>query len=122
MAIARFRSKVEGEVSIMETQQDLRRRDLRRNDRRLCDHNVTVMWRDSQGEDKFVRAKALDICESGLRMQMPEALPHHTYLALSASKLGLVGHASVRHCTRIRGTMHVIGVEFTAGLRWAPKE
>jgi hypothetical protein len=76
------------------------------------------MWRDTRGEDKFVRAKALDISESGLRVQLPEALPRQTYVALSASNLGLVGHASVRHCTRIRASKFAVGVEFTAGLRW----
>jgi hypothetical protein len=105
----------------METRQDQRRHDLRRNDRRPCDHSVTVLWRDLRGQDKFAQAKALDICELGLRMQMPEALPRQTYLSLSASKLGLVGHASVRHCARIRGSQYAIGVEFTAGLRWSPK-
>ena len=98
------------------------RHDLRRQDRRPCDHNVTVMWRDLRGADKFVHTKALDICESGLRLQMPEALPRQTYLALSATKLGLMGHASVRHCTRTRGSRFAIGVEFTAGLRWTPKD
>ena len=37
------------------------RHDLRRNDRRPCDYDVTVMWRGSGGEDKFARAKALDL-------------------------------------------------------------
>jgi hypothetical protein len=106
----------------METQLDVRRRDLRRNHRQPCHHNVTVMWRDLQGQDKFVHTKALDICESGLRLQMPEELPRHAYLSLSAAKLGLMGHASVRHCTRIRGAKFAIGVEFTAGLRWTPED
>jgi hypothetical protein len=106
----------------METRHDLRRHDLRREDRRPCDHNITVMWRDLGGEDKFVHAKALDICESGLRLQMPEALPRQVYLTLSASKLGLLGPASVRHCTRIRGSKFAIGVEFAAGMRWTPKD
>jgi len=106
----------------MEIREDQRRHDLRRNDRRPCDHTVTVMWRDPGGQDKFVQAKAQDISEMGLRMQMPEALPRQTYLNLSASKLGLVGHASVRHCTRIRGAKYSVGVEFTAGLRWSPKD
>jgi hypothetical protein len=101
---------------------DLRRHDLRRNDRQPCNQNVTVMWRDSRGQDKFVHAKALDVCELGLRLQMPEALPRQTYLSLSAAKLGLMGRASVRHCTRIGGAKFSIGIEFTAGLRWSPKE
>jgi len=110
----------------METCHDLRRsdpprHDLRREDRRTCDDNISVTWRDSGGENKFARVKALDICEFGLRLQMPEALPRQAYVALSASKLGLVGQASVRHCTRLRGAKFAIGVEFTAGLHWMPR-
>src|SRR5271170_8127191 len=101
---------------------DLRRHDLRRKDRRDCDHKVTVMWRDLRGQDKFAQAKALDICELGLRLQMPEELRRQTYLAISATKLGLMGHASVRHCMRTHGSKFSIGVEFTAGLRWTPKD
>jgi len=79
------------------------------------------MWRDLGGQEKFVQAKALDICETGLRLQMPEALSRQTYVALNAAKLGLVGHASVRHCTRVGGSRFTVGVEFTAGLHWTPK-
>jgi hypothetical protein len=106
----------------METQNELRRHDLRREDRLACDHKVTVLWRDQRGQDKFAQAKALDICEQGLRLQMPEELPRHAYLAISATKLGLMGHASVRHCIRAQGSKFSIGVEFTAGLRWTPKD
>jgi hypothetical protein len=67
---------------------NLPRRDLRRNDRRPCDHNVKVMWRDLAGQDKFTHAKALDISELGLRLQMPEALPHQAYLGLNGPSWG----------------------------------
>ena len=100
---------------------DLGRHDLRRKDRLLCDHSVTVRWSDSGGQEKFVLAKALDICETGLRLQMPEAIRLQTYLTLSAPKLGLMGNASVRHCARLRAAKFAVGVEFTAGLRWMPK-
>jgi hypothetical protein len=100
---------------------DLPRHDLRRQDRHPCDQSVTVVWRGPLGEDKFVNAKALDICESGIRLQMPEAMQKQAYLTLSASKLGLMGNGSVRHCTRMRGSKFAVGVEFTAGLRWIPK-
>jgi hypothetical protein len=98
------------------------RHDLRRQDRQACDHNVTVLWQDGGGQDKFVNAKAVDICESGLRLQMPEAMPKQRYLTLRAPKLGLLGQASVRHCSRSGGSKFVIGVEFTAGMRWKPKD
>ena len=98
------------------------RRDLRRQERRPCDQSVTVQWRDRCGEDKFFHAKALDISEFGMRLQMPEGLPQQTYLTLNASKLGLLGYASVRQSTRIRGSNFAVGAEFTAGLRWTPKD
>ena len=106
---------------MVETAPEEIRHDLRRQDRRPCDSSVTVLWRDGRGEEKFVNAKALDICESGLKLQMPEALPKQAYLTLRASKLGLLGPASVRHCTRISGSKYAVGVEFTAGVRWKPK-
>ena len=98
------------------------RHDLRRHDRQACDHNVTVLWQDPGGQDKFVNARVLDICESGLRLQMPEAMATQRYLTLRAPKLGLLGQASVRHCSRSGGSKFVIGIEFTAGLRWTPKD
>jgi hypothetical protein len=95
--------------------------DSRRQDRQACDHKVMVLWRGLGGEDKFVYAKALDISEWGLRLQMSESLVPLTYVTLGAPKIGLVGHASVRHCSRIRGSKFSVGVEFAAGLRWVPE-
>jgi hypothetical protein len=93
------------------------RHDLRRQDRETCFQTVTVMWRDSRGEDKFANAKVLDVSESGLRMQLPEAVPFQTRITLRAIKLGLHGQGSVRHCSR-SGTRYSIGVQFASDLRW----
>lgn len=98
------------------------RRDLRRNIRRSCEHQVTVMWRGPQGEDKYVSTKVVDISELGLRLQMPEGMQRQTYLVVSAPKLGLSGQASVRHSGRIKGAKFAVGVEFASGMRWKPKE
>jgi len=98
------------------------RHDLRRQDRRPCEHSVAVIWRDARGENKFATARAMDISESGIRIQMPEAPPLHTYVMLRAAKLGLVGHASVRYCLRTTPTKYAVGAEFTAGLQWAPQK
>jgi hypothetical protein len=35
--------------------------------------------------------------------------------------LGVHGRASVRSCTR-KGTKYVVGLEFSAGLKWKPPE
>ena len=96
--------------------------DLRRQDRQPCDHNVTVVWRDPWGNDKFTSTKALDICESGVRLQMPEALAKQAYVTIRASTLGLLGPASVRHCMRIQAAKFAVGLEFTGGLRWTPAQ
>src|SRR5271170_6392899 len=94
------------------------RHDLRRQDRRPCEHNVTVTWRDARGDTKFAIARAIDISQCGIRLQMPEAPLLHSYVMLRAPKLGLMGNASVRHCVRKAGSKFAVGAEFTAGLEW----
>jgi hypothetical protein len=98
------------------------RHDLRRQERRPCEHNVTIIWRDARGDNKFANARAVDISESGIRLQMPEAPPVHTYVTLRATKLGLLGNASVRYCLRTTPSKYAVGAEFTAGLHWAPEK
>lgn len=105
----------------MENHHDVRHHDLRRASRQPCQGQVSVMWREA-GHDRFVQARALDICEWGLRLQMPQALAHQTSLTLAAPRLGLVGSASVRHSTRLRNTNFAVGVEFASGLRWNQKD
>jgi len=100
---------------------DVRSQDLRRNARQPCDYPVSVMWREA-GQDRFVQAKVLDICEWGLRLQMPLALAHQTSLTLAAPRLRLTERASVRHSTRLRNTNYAVGVEFASGLRWKQKD
>lgn len=98
-----------------------RHRDLRRHERRSCGDQITVVWRCPRGDDKFWNTKALDISELGMRVQMLEALPRQSYVIVRASTLGLVGQASVRHCSRIHGGKFSMGLEFASGMRWAPK-
>jgi hypothetical protein len=77
------------------------------------------MWRDARGENKFALARAVDISERGMRLQMPEAPPLHSYVTLRATKLGLLGNASVRYCLRSTPLKYSVGTEFTAGLEWS---
>ena len=97
------------------------RHDLRRQDRVNCSQTVTVMWRDNRGEEKFANAQALDVSAHGLRLQMPEAVPHQTSITLRAAKLGLHGRASVRHCFR-KGGRFAVGVQFAGDMRWTPSD
>ena len=96
------------------------RHDLRRHERRPCEHIVTVLWRDARGDNKFANARAVDISERGMRLHMPEAPPLHSYVTLRASKLGILGNASVRYCFRTATSNFAVGAEFTAGLAWVP--
>jgi hypothetical protein len=105
----------------MENHPDVHHHDLRRSERHPCEYQVSVMWREA-GQDRFVQAKALDICEWGLRLQMPLAPAHQASLTLSAPRLGLAGSASVRHSTRLRNTNFSVGVEFASGFRWKQKD
>jgi hypothetical protein len=98
------------------------RHDLRRQERRPCEHSITVIWRDAGGDNKFANARAIDISESGIRLQMPEAPPLHTYVTIRAAKLGLLGNASVRYCFRASASKYTVGAEFSAGLRWTPEK
>ena len=94
------------------------RHDLRREERQPCEHHVTLTWRDSRGDYKFATVRAIDISKSGIRLQTPEALPLHVYVTLRATKLGLLGNASVRYCLRTAASKFAVGAEFTAGLQW----
>jgi len=98
------------------------RHDLRRQERQPCEDNVTLMWRDARGDNKFANARAIDISECGMRLQMPEAPPLHTYVALRATGLGLIGNASIRYCLRMAASKYAVGAEFTAGMRWSPQK
>jgi hypothetical protein len=79
------------------------------------------MWRDATGDDKFMNAPVQDISESGVGLEVLEALPVRSFVMLRAAKLGVHGRASVRHCSR-QGLKYRIGVEFTGGFRWKPTD
>jgi hypothetical protein len=91
--------------------------EMRRQERAEVVVEVDVMWTDRQGHERFATARAIDICESGIRMQVPEALPERSFVRLRADKIGLAGTASVRSCIK-KGTKFLVGLEFSGGMRW----
>jgi PilZ domain len=93
---------------------------IRRDDRIRTDQMVEVTWKDRSGQEKFARARTLDISELGMRVEMPEALDKLIYVTLRCSALSLHGTASVRSCVR-QATKYLIGLEFSGGLKWKPK-
>jgi hypothetical protein len=82
---------------------------------------VDVMWTDRLGHERFATARSIDICESGIRLQVPEALPERSYVRLRADKIALVGSGSVRTCIK-KGTKFLVGLEFSGGMKWKRPE
>jgi hypothetical protein len=99
----------------------MRRYDLRREDRQLCDQLMGIMWRDAAGDDKFMSAPMRDLSPSGAGLQLIEPVEVRSTVILRAEKLGIHGQGLVRYCSR-QGIKYKIGVEFTGGMRWHPKE
>lgn len=81
---------------------------------------VRIAWQDSKGMDKFASVKSCDISESGMRIELPEAVEPRSLIIVQSRDLGIHGAASVRYCTR-QGLTYVVGLEFAAGLKWKPK-
>ena len=90
---------------------------MRRQERAEVAVQVDVMWTDRQGHERFATARSIDICESGIRIQVPEALPERSFVRLRADKIGLAGSASVRSCIK-KGTKFLAGLEFSGGMKW----
>jgi hypothetical protein len=93
---------------------------IRRDDRIPTEELVEITWKDRTGQEKFAKARTLDVSELGMRIEMPEPLDKQTYVALRSNALSLHGTASVRSCMR-QATKYLIGLEFSGGLKWKPK-
>ncbi len=94
--------------------------DLRRHTRSTQSAQVQLIWKNRQGVDGFATGRIIDVSESGLRVEVSDPLEKQTYVTLQAAGLGLHGVASVRSCAR-KGVKYVVGLEFSAGLKWKPK-
>jgi len=90
---------------------------MRRQVRVAVSVPVDVMWTDRQGLERFTTARSVDICESGIRIQVPEALPERSFVRLRADKIALAGTGSVRTCIK-KGTKFLVGLEFSGGMKW----
>jgi hypothetical protein len=94
---------------------------LRRHERAEQSSPVQIAWKDRSGADKYVSGRSVDISPSGMRVEVSEPIDKQTYLTLQCLALGLHGTASVRNCSR-KGLKYVLGLEFSAGLQWKPKD
>ncbi len=94
--------------------------DLRRHSRAKAGSIVELVWKDRHGNEKFTKARALDISESGMRVEVPEQISEGSYVTFRAGELALHGRGSVKSC-RGKGIRYVVGLEFSGGMKWKPK-
>ena len=94
--------------------------ELRRHPRDEKSSPIQIIWQDRSGADRFVNGRSLDISPSGMRAEVSEPIEKQTYVTVQCAALGLHGRASVRTCAR-KGMKYVLGLEFSAGLKWKPK-
>jgi hypothetical protein len=80
-----------------------------------------MVWKDRSGVDRFVNGKTVDVSPTGIRVEIADPIDKQTYVTLRCVGLGLQGAASVRSCTR-KGLKYLVGLEFSAGLQWKPKD
>ena len=93
---------------------------IRRDARIPAEELVEITWKDRFGQEKFAKARTLNVSEMGMRVEMPEPLDRLAYVTFRSSALALHGTASVRSCTR-QAAKYLVGLEFSGGLKWKPK-
>src|SRR5579863_8552433 len=86
--------------------------DKRRKQRQLFDCALEISWHDAQATSRTLAVHAIDLSNSGIRVESSEAIELHTEVYVRAERYGLTGSTSVRHCGR-RGTKYVLGLEFS---------
>lgn len=85
------------------------------------DSPVQALWRDRSGVDNAVNGRVVDVSETGIRIRVPAPIDKGAYVTFNASKVPLQGTGSVKSCKQ-QGLAYLIGLEFTSGLRWKPKD
>jgi curved DNA-binding protein len=85
--------------------------DKRRKQRQLFDCTLEISWQDAQANSRTLTVHAIDLSNSGIRVESSEPIEQHTEVFVRAERYGLTGSTSVRHCGR-RGSKYVLGLEF----------
>jgi hypothetical protein len=87
--------------------------DKRRKQRQLFDCAMEITWQDGQGNSRTLQVRAIDLSNSGIKVESSEPVELHTGVYVRAERYGLTGSTSVRHCGR-RGSKYVLGLEFNS--------
>ena len=95
--------------------------DLRRHRRYTVDSSMLqVSWLDMKGKMRVTRTRALNICEEGIALQLPEPVMP-LMVRFKSERFNVSGMGEVRHCERVGG-LYIVGLQFADGLRWKPPE
>jgi hypothetical protein len=70
---------------------------------------VYIVWNDRWGVDKYIHGRAVEISDSGIRIEVPEPIEEHNYVTLCSAQ-GQHGTALVRSCIR-KGVKYVLALE-----------
>jgi hypothetical protein len=85
--------------------------DKRQKQRQLFDCALEVSWKDGQGDSRTIAVRAIDLSNSGIRVESGEPIELQAEVFVRAERYGLTGITVVRHCSR-RGSKYVLGLEF----------
>jgi len=85
--------------------------DKRQKQRQLFDCTLEVTWKDSHAVSHTMSVQAIDLSDSGIRVESSEPIELHTEVFVRAERYGLTGTTAVRHGSR-RGSKYVLGLEF----------
>jgi hypothetical protein len=87
--------------------------------RMLCADLVDVHYKDHKGRARKAVANLEDISFSGVCLQLDSPIPVNTSLRISHPKAEFQG--VVRYCM-YRDIGYFVGVQFTSGCRWSPRQ
>jgi curved DNA-binding protein len=85
--------------------------DKRRKQRQLFDCALEATWKDGGAISRTLAVHAIDLSDSGIRVESSERIELHTEVFIRAERYGLTGTTAVRHSSR-RGSKYVLGLEF----------
>jgi len=91
--------------------------DLRRHRRYAVDSGILdVWWLDVSGTMKKAQTRALNISETGMALELPEAAMQ-LMVRFQSPRFKVQGVGAVRYC-RHEGDKYIVGLEFKDDLRW----
>ncbi|MGA2133959.1 MAG: PilZ domain-containing protein [Bryobacteraceae bacterium] len=89
------------------------KKDIRQGARHPFQGAVQISWQDQAGEKRMIRAKCLDLSDTGICILCEQPMNTRTSVYVQAPAYGLMGNATVRYCRR-SGLKHTIGLMFSS--------